>query len=198
MGRRRADQGTPQELLSAVRRLRESRGEDAEALAILVPLLWPRLQRYSLPRLRWLADAEDAAADVAAETLLRALRKIQACRAETEREFLGWVQAIARRQILDLRRSPLPIGGAEVLGDFVTREVADGRQRQVTIPHAHAVQAALGSLSPELNWILRRRALEGASWRQLASELGCSIPAARRRYERARQGVRAFLTDGGT
>ncbi len=179
-------------LLPLVRQLRAGEGVDTAALTPAVPQLLAHLQRFAHPRLRWLADAEDAAADIAAETLARALRHWSGCRARSEAELVAWLQAIARRLILDLRRTPAPIGGAEPLVAWYVA-VPVPRPHPRTTRRAQRVLALLEELEPALAALFLRRALEGTTWPELAREFSCSSSAARRRFERARRLVRARI-----
>jgi RNA polymerase sigma-70 factor, ECF subfamily len=148
---------------------------------------------------RRLADAGDAVDDLLQIVACRALSRLDGCRARSRREFRGWLQAIARRIVIDLFRSPDPIGGGVRLPPPRSAHPGDPWAALGTgpAPTLDQLERALERLHPRYREILWKRAVEGMTWRQLGQALGISADAARHRFQRGRAIVRAMCRPEG-
>ena len=131
------------------------------------------------------ADANDAAAEVFAV----AWRKLD--QVPSGDEALPWLYGVARNEVSTMRRSMRRLGflhsklAAEPLYGEPGPEsvvVRNAEQRQIL--------AALGTLPPWDQEIIRLRAYEELSIPQAAVVLGCSVEAAKKRSARAMQRLR--------
>ena len=130
---------------------------------------------YALRRTVQRADAED----VVAGTFAVAWRRFADAPAEEFR--LAWLYAIAARVLANQRRSLRRLTALRM------------RLRELPVPQPEnredlrEIVAALRELSPKDQEVLRLRAWEGLSGRELAAALGCSENAATIRLHRARE-----------
>ncbi len=161
-------------------------GEDA-AFAEFHAAYFPRLFRYVLVLMR---GDEHAARDVVQETLLRVVRHVRVfC---TEPPFWDWLGCLARsaaadhgrrasrhRRLLDVFRLGRPTISVEPDSDGLEEAVA----------------RALTNLPPEDADLLRRKYHDGATVRELASDLHLTEEAVESRLSRVRKALRdaAFL-----
>lgn len=138
--------------------------------------------------LRRVADPEDAA-DVLAETFLVAWRRLDDLPPRSEARF--WLIGVARRALANQRR------GETRRSKLVERLCAElavdlGRIRAET-PDGGEVLAALATLDPADQELLRLNAWEGLEPSEAARVLGISSVAARSRLHRARGRLRRAL-----
>jgi RNA polymerase sigma-70 factor (ECF subfamily) len=135
-------------------------------------------------------DAQDAA-DVVAETFLVAWRRFDAV-PDGEAARL-WLYGVARRTLANQQRSERR---RQALAERLRRELpsalADG-----SLPAADtgAIRSALSTLGPDDQEILRLCGWEELAPAQIATVLGISRIAARRRLHRARRRLRAALEE---
>jgi DNA-directed RNA polymerase specialized sigma24 family protein len=153
---------------------------------------------------RDLADAGDALADLEQLVLERVLRGLPGCRATSDGAFWRWVQVIARRVRLDLRRLPAPIGGSPELPTALAARPAPeppdlaavfdvGAARVAGV--WPAVERALACLTPRHRGLIWQRVVEGLSWRELERVYDLTPGAARQQYARTRRALRRQLAD---
>jgi len=140
-----------------------------------------------------------AAADLTAETFAQALVSLARFRGTEPGSGTAWIFGIARnllrsfyaRQAVDTRarvRLAMPLRDYE-LDEY---EQADGRLDAAAL--AAEIEAALGSLSPELRRTLELRALDGLDYAEIASSTGTTEASARMRVSRALRAAGARLT----
>lgn len=159
---------------------RASRG-DRRALGELIQaserFLWPLCWRGAGGRR---ADAED----LLSETLLRATRGIGGY--DPSRPFGAWLRGIASRVIADsYRRRRLELTDAEPEAPAPPPETpADDRER---------VRRAMAGLQPEEQVVLLLKHGEGLSIQEVATLLGKSHEATKKRAQRALAALRARL-----
>ena len=150
--------------------------------------------------LRRVTDPEDAA-DVLAETFLVAWRRLDDLPPQGQARF--WLIGVARRALANQRR------GEDRRSKLVERlcsELAVNLgQGRVDAPDGGEVIAALATLDPADQELLRLNAWEGLEPSEAARVLGISSVAARSRLHRARRRLRLVLdaqrtdfTDRGT
>lgn len=101
-----------------------------------------------------------------------------------------WILAIASRRAIDhLRRHrPVPVGAADVTADPRLGAVA---RRDL----ARAIEAALADLAPEYRAAFLLRELHGLDYDEIARALGIELGTVRSRLARARQALRAALSE---
>lgn len=139
-----------------------------------------RVLAYALRRTAIEADAEDAAA----ETFSVAWRRI----ADAPTDALPWLYAIARRVLANQRRS-----GLRRMALRVRLARAEPQVRQQLGDRPGAAMAALASLHPDDQELLRLVAWEELSHAQVAESLGVSVNAVAIRVHRARKRLRDAL-----
>lgn len=138
--------------------------------------------------LRRVADPEDAA-DVLAETFLVAWRRLDDLPPQSQVRF--WLLGVARRALANQRRGE---GRRSRLVERLRTELAaDLAQTPVDTPDGGEVLAALATLDPADQELLRLNAWEGLGPSEAASVLGISSVAARSRLHRARRRLRLAL-----
>jgi RNA polymerase sigma-70 factor (ECF subfamily) len=168
-----------------------ARGDD-RAFEEIVRAFAPRLQALLY---RMLFDWDDAR-DAAQETFVRIHRALPRWR-PTGR-FQSWLFQVGARVALDVLRArprrpehPRRVGteGEEALA---TLGATDGQaERNETMA---AIEAAVGSLPPDLRTAFVLAEYEGLGHAEIAETLGCSLKGAEMRLYRARQILREKLT----
>jgi RNA polymerase sigma-70 factor (ECF subfamily) len=135
--------------------------------------------RYCLRRLS-VADANDAASDV----FVVVWRRIESAPEGDDARL--WLYGIARNVVRNSRRSARRSLRLRSKVAGMAPETVDGPERQVVQSDElrHAL-AALQRLSSKDQEVLRLRAMERLEIDEIATVLGCSAEAARKRFERA-------------
>ena len=114
---------------------------------------------------------------------------------DPEKGVKSWLAAAARNRGIDRMRtsppSPLPLEDAGPAGGPSPEEELERRAFAEAL--LHAVQA----LPPPDNELVYRFYYEEERLRDIARDLGLSVPAAKSRLCRARQKLKAILTKGG-
>lgn len=107
----------------------------------------------------------------------------------------SWLAAAARNKAIDRMRaeapSPLPLEDAEPAGGPSPEEELERRA------FAGALLQAVEALPPPDNTLVYRFYYEEERLKDIARDLGMSVPAAKSRLCRARQKLKAVLTKGG-
>lgn len=107
----------------------------------------------------------------------------------------SWLAAAARNKAIDRMRaetpSPLPLEDAEPAGGPSPEEELERRD------FAGALLQAVEALPPPDNTLVFRFYYEEERLKDIARDLGLSVPAAKSRLCRARQKLKAVLTKGG-
>lgn len=138
--------------------------------------------------LRRVADPEDAA-DVLAETFLVAWRRLDDLPPKSQARF--WLIGVARRALANQRRGD--DRRSKLVGRLRTERAVDLAQIPVDTPGGDEVLAALATLEPADQELLRLNAWEDLGPSEAASVLGISSVAARSRLHRARRRLRLAL-----
>ena len=191
-----AEVETPQELdLELVRRVQ--RGESA-AFDVLV-----RKYQHRIVALigRYIADWSECQ-DVAQDTFVRAYRAIGNFRGDAQ--FYTWLYRIAvntaKKALMDMKRNPVisenAFRGSEDedetsrLGHELT---SDETPETVLAAQeiAQVVNAAMEALPDDLRQAVTLREIEGLSYEEIATAMGCPIGTVRSRIFRAREAISA-------
>lgn len=182
----RAAPPTPQPTdAELVRRWRAGDGRAATAL----------VGRHAAALARFVAAAgeRDAADEVVQDTFVRAFGAIDSFRGESA--FRTWLFTIARRLVLDRRRSERRSRVAAPVseGDAVTQ--FDALDTMVAEESLARVRRAVDALSPKQREVFTLRVEQGLSYRDIAALVGSTEGAARVHYHNAMRAVKEFLDD---
>ncbi|MGI8510442.1 MAG: RNA polymerase sigma factor [Gemmatimonadaceae bacterium] len=133
----------------------------------------------------------DSVDEVVQDTFVRAFAAIDSFRGESA--FRTWLFTIARRLILDRRRSEHRSRNVSSVeeGDAVTQ--FDALDSMVADESLMRVRRALGSLSPKQREIFTLRVEQGLSYKEIAEISGSTEGAARVHYHNAMRAVKEFL-----
>ena len=201
------------DLLSDGTVIRRAREGDGSALTAVLVELRPLILRVAQHRLvRQHQSAYDLAEDLTQLTLLRVVAGLPQCRAETPAQLIRWTLTIVNRALLDLYRDPLSelsecrlsidtvVSDREhpsVAGDVAETALSDightetGEDGAAVSGSGDGVivlrmlcRAALEPLDHMNREILWLRAVSRASWPEIATTLGVTETAAKRRYQR--------------
>jgi len=145
----------------------------------------------------------DLVPDIAQETFIRAYRALHQFRGEAQ--FYTWLYRIAvntaKKALMDLKRNPVVYEG-------VLRGAGDEEDETSRLGHelindetpetvlaaqeiAQAVNAAMDALSEDLRQAVTLREIEGLSYEDIATAMGCPIGTVRSRIFRAREAISA-------
>lgn len=145
----------------------------------------------------------DLVPDIAQETFIRAYRALHQFRGEAQ--FYTWLYRIAvntaKKALMDLKRNPVVYEGAlrgagdeedetsrlghELINDETPETVLAAQEI------AQAVNAAMDALSEDLRQAVTLREIEGLSYEDIATAMGCPIGTVRSRIFRAREAISA-------
>jgi RNA polymerase sigma factor (sigma-70 family) len=192
----------PVSMLELLARARadDARGDD-RALDALLQRIYVPVRRALVRRLEGLPNRIDAARDVAQEVLAKVAEAMVACRAEGDRQVWSWVWTIVEHARQDFLRRELPRLAQVLFLDelehaprfepqFDTLEADDEPARGA---HAIALQhlAACLHMAPhETVQLIWHRVECAATYAELATMLGTTEAAAKRRWQRARETLR--------
>jgi len=176
-----------EELLSAS-------GDRPERFVAFYDLTMPGLLAYFVRRT---LDAQ-VAADLAAETLAEAYASRTRFRDRGDGSATAWLYTIARRQFgRYLHRLRVEDAARRRLGmERLQLGPEDIERIEALIDFEHIgreVSAAFGELRTDQREALRLRVIEGRSYREMASKLGCSEETARARVSRGLKRLAAQL-----
>jgi RNA polymerase sigma-70 factor (ECF subfamily) len=172
-------------------------GGDKQAFGLLVSKYQRKLYRLLARLVRDPAEVED----LAQETFIKAYRALGSFRGESA--FYTWLYRIgintAKNHLAAQgRRVPSSTGldsaevegieGGERLRDFDTPE-----RHLMTRQIAETVDEAMAGLPDELREAITLRELEGLSYEDIASAMGCPIGTVRSRIFRAREAIASRL-----
>ena len=162
---------------------------DAQVVACL-----PRLERYAL---RFVRGDRDAAADLAQETVLKALRNHS--RFEPGSNLAAWLQTVLRNHFLSQVRKRMR--EVEDVDGLHAAAVAVPGGQEARLEYAE-VAARMKLMPREMRRALLMVAEEGLSYEEVAERMGIAIGTVKSRVNRARaflEGEDAFpiLLDGG-
>ena len=114
---------------------------------------------------------------------------------QPEQGLKPWLAAVARTRAIDrlraARPAPLPLDEAETAGGPTPEQDLERRM------FAHALRQAVEGLPPPDDQLVLRFYYEGEKLKDVARDLGLSVPAAKSRLCRARKKLKEILTEGG-
>lgn len=139
------------------------------------------------------AGARDAVDDVVQDTFVRAFGSLDGFRGESA--FRTWLFTIARRLILDRRRSLRRRGEQVEVQESDVRTESNALDEVVAEETEERLQAALDRLTPTQREVFTLRVSEGMSYREIADAAGTTEGAARVHYHHAMRAIKEFLDD---
>jgi len=164
------------------------KGGDQRAATLLV-------QRHSVAVARFAASvgARGDVQDVVQDTFVRAFASIDSFRGESS--LRTWLFTIARRLLLDLRRSERRRGEqVEVQDDDAVTEY-DSLDSMVADESRKRMHDAVGRLSKTQREVFLLRVNEGLSYKEIADVAGTTEGAARVHYHNAMRVIKEYLHD---
>ncbi|MGY0503740.1 RNA polymerase sigma factor RpoE [Luteimonas sp. e5] len=180
----------PGELLDAELVRRAQQGESA-AFDVLVRRYQHRIVALVA---RYVGDWSEAQ-DVAQDAFVRAWRSLHGFRGEAQ--FYTWLHRIAvntaKNHLVAMKRRPpgadIEAMDAEQSSATQMRETATPERELQRHQVEQAVLRALAALPEELGTALRLREMEGLSYEEIATHMGCPIGTVRSRIFRAREAI---------
>ena len=185
--------GAKQDKTATAGLVKRAQTGDQSAFQRLVELTHGLVYRLALRIVHSPADAEDAVQDV----YVRAWQRLD--RLRSAEQFTAWVCGIARHVAYDRlrqlgrrreRSADLP-GGAglpALVERFVGRE-PDPERRLAARQTAEAVWAAVDALKEKHRLVILLREMDGMSYEEMATALGCSLGTVESRLFRARKAL---------
>jgi RNA polymerase sigma-70 factor (ECF subfamily) len=176
------DQPTDVELI------RRWRGGDGAAATMLVERHAPSVARFVAGE-----GERDSVDEVVQDTFVRAFSAIDSFRGDSA--FRTWLFTIARRLVLDRRRSQRRSRVVATVeeGDAVTS--FDALDTMVADESMARVRKAVSALSPKQREVFTLRLEQGLSYREIAELVGSTEGAARVHYHNAMRAVKEYLDD---
>lgn len=168
--------------------IRRWRGGDGPAATQLVERHAPALARFVLGE-----GERDGVDEVVQDTFVRAFGAIDSFRGDSA--FRTWLFTIARRLVLDRRRSERRsrIVASVEEGDAVT--TFDALDTIVADESMLRVRRAVAALSQKQREVFTLRLEQGLSYKEIAELVGSTEGAARVHYHNAMRAVKEFLDD---
>lgn len=145
----------------------------------------------------WRVMGPAAAAEDVEEVVSDAFLALWAHREELrpERGIKSWLAAVARNRAIDrLRTAPPPALPLEEAGNAGAGSPEEELARRM---FAQALRRAVESLPPPDDQLVLRFYYEEERLKDIAGELGLSLPAAKSRLSRARRKLKEILKKGG-
>ena len=140
-----------------------------------------RIRRMMGPEVRDGLESSDILQSVYVEALRGPDRETLA-----GRKLLPWMTRVARHKIVDEARRRRSLVLEDEAGARRSAESSASLGTQlVRLEDRRVLEAALGALDPERRRVIELRCERGASWEEVARELGRSAEAARKLYHRA-------------
>lgn len=168
--------------------IRQWRSGDGRAATRLV-------ERHSAGLARFVTGAgeRESVDEVVQDTFVRAFGAIDSFRGDSA--FRTWLFTIARRLILDRRRSERRSRIVSTVneGDSVT--TFDALDSIVADESMSRVRQAVAELSPKQREVFTLRLEQGLSYKEIADLVGSTEGAARVHYHNAMRAVKEFLDD---
>lgn len=184
---------------------RAQRPGGAAALDELLARLREPIRQFVLSRVGWAADAEDFAADVTQETLVRVAMRLGQCRATTDQQLIAWVLTIARREAATMLRATHSILAVRSFRTEFERALsAEAAHRWVRAVNEDLLPDPEGALLRVLaavydaegataGQLVRLHVVDRASWAEVARLLQTTPEAAKRRFQRAQRMLRRAM-----
>jgi RNA polymerase sigma-70 factor (ECF subfamily) len=178
---------TPEQQQVAGSLMRDAQEGDQSAYASLLVMLTPIARRFARARLGDVGWIDD----VVQETLITVDRARHTY--DPNRPFAPWFYTIASSRLVDALRREKRIAGHELAGDAIPdRPGGSGPRDEVDV---EAVHAALRSLPPRQQEIIRSLKIEDQSVRQVAGRLGMTESAVKVTAHRGYRVLRRLLGD---
>ncbi|MEV0295920.1 sigma-70 family RNA polymerase sigma factor [Nocardia sp. NPDC050710] len=157
-----------------------ARDGDVRAYEHLVLRYQTRMFRLAIKMLGDRADAEDAVQEV----FLDAWRRLP--QLEADAAFVGWLYRMTVNRCLNVIRSRRPLVDVDPDDTASPRSDAQPERAVQVSSQLTALNAALGTLTPEQRacWLLRE--LDGLSYEEIGDIVGANTTAVRGRIARAR------------
>lgn len=178
--------------------LRKANSGDGSALEDLLIRLHPVITRFLRRRLGYDPAAESLIEDAAIETLAHIAAAAQSCRAETDAQLVAWTLATARNAANDeLRRGYLRHAAEAVAVENVAAQDggdADAERSEAERVLMRVQQEVYDALPEDLQVLLWLHLVEGATWAEVANELGTTPAGAKRRYQRGQDRLRREMS----
>lgn len=188
---------------------RASARGDRGALERLVEDLYPVVRRWLGARLRHRPTAD--VDDLTQTAMALVAQRVRQCTARNDRQVRAWARAVAWRVALeDLRSPPARVvrrsqplsddgnrmaGARDIPAGLLALPAADALdepdERGAAL--ARAAVRALDRMPASVGLLFWMRLVEGASWPEVARELGTTTAGVKRRFERARAQLRRAL-----
>jgi RNA polymerase sigma-70 factor (ECF subfamily) len=131
--------------------------------------------------------------EVVQDTFVRAFGSLDGFRGESA--FRTWLFTIARRLVIDRRRSVRRRGEQVEVKDTDVRTEYDALDAVVAEETEGRMRAALGRLTPTQREVFTLRVGEGLSYREIADAAGTTEGAARVHYHNAMRAIKEFLDE---
>jgi RNA polymerase sigma-70 factor (ECF subfamily) len=137
--------------------------------------------------------ARDEIDEVVQDTFVRAFASLDGFRGESA--FRTWLFTIARRLLLDRRRSLRRRGEQVEVQDADVRTEYDALDGLVAREAEDRMRAGMARLTPTQREVFTLRVGEGMSYREIADVVGTTEGAARVHYHNAMRAIKEFVDD---
>lgn len=131
--------------------------------------------------------------EVVQDTFVRAFGSLEGFRGDSA--FRTWLFTIARRLILDRRRSEKRRGTAVEVEDAQLRTEYDALDGVVAAETRQRLRGALETLTPTQREVFSLRVGEGMSYKEIADTVGTTEGAARVHYHNAMRAIKELLDE---
>ncbi|MEO8945107.1 MAG: RNA polymerase sigma factor [Gemmatimonadaceae bacterium] len=168
--------------------IRRWRGGDSVAATRLVERHAPSLARFVARE-----GERDSVDEVVQDTFVRAFGAIDSFRGDSA--FRTWLFTIARRLILDRRRSERRSRIVATVEEDDAMTTFDALDTMVADESMARVRRAVEALSPKQREVFTLRLEQGLSYKEIADMVGSTEGAARVHYHNAMRSVKEFLDD---
>jgi RNA polymerase sigma-70 factor (ECF subfamily) len=151
------------------------------------------VERHAEPLARFVArlGALEGAEDLVQETFIRAFGALDGFRSDSS--FRTWLFTIARRLLIDRRRSQARRGTSVELDDTMMASGYDVLDDLVATEQGQRIRDALASLTRLQRAVFLARVQDGLSYREIAETLDTTEGAARVHYHNAVRSVKEHL-----
>lgn len=151
------------------------------------------VERHAASVARFVASlgVRDDVEDVVQDTFVRAFGSIDGFRGESS--LRTWLFTIARRLVLDARRSLRRRGDEVEVQDGDARTDYDPLDAMLADEAEVRLRGAVARLTPTQRQVFSLRVGEGLSYREIAEAVGTSEGAARVHYHNAMRAIKEFI-----
>ena len=137
--------------------------------------------------------ARGEATEVVQDTFVKAFASLDGFRGESA--FRTWLFTIARRLVIDRRRSVRRMGEPVAVEDADLRTGYDALDAMVGEETALRLREAMARLTPTQREVFTLRVGEGMSYRDIANVAGTTEGAARVHYHNAMRAIKEYVDD---